>query len=104
MKTYFATSSARNSGPPPYQPGPGLHLKAMLASFGLSETEACGCGPRVAQMERWGVAGCREHRAEIVGWLVEGAQKRGADVDAAGVAAIVAVVDEAIRRAHSEAD
>jgi len=38
---------------------------------------SCGCRVRIAQMNAWGPDGCREHLEEIVGWLLEEAQRRG---------------------------
>ena len=55
--------------PPP--PGPGTAMKALLVKLGMAEqTEDCNeCNRRALQMDVWGVAGCKEHRHEIIGWL-----------------------------------
>lgn len=58
--------------------GPGDHLHdAILRWVGESPTSGCQCTSRIAQMNAWGPAGCREHLDEIVGWLVEEATNRG---------------------------
>ena len=96
--------------------GPGTELKALLASLGLTPASGCDCNARAAQMNAWGVAGCRERRAEIVAWLREQATK--ASWSLAAVAAwkalkgfrrwfrvrdpLGSIVDEAIRRAEGK--
>ena len=55
--------------------GPGTELKKLLESLGLPPCEECT--GRSVQMDLWGVAGCREHRDVIVGWLKESAQALG---------------------------
>ena len=57
-------------------PGPGTVLKAVLRKLGFHATQECKCSDRAHQMNHWGPSGCREHRDEIVGWLVEEAKKR----------------------------
>ena len=98
--------------------GPGTELKKLLAALGLAEKLGCECNGRAVQMDLWGVAECREHRAEIVGWLKDGAakftrkQKRAAawKMLATGLAFKVnwldplpGLVEEAIRRAERAA-
>jgi hypothetical protein len=56
---------------PTPETGPGTELKKLLAGFGIEPKKTCDCNSRMSQMNRWGVAGCREHRAEIVGWMRE---------------------------------
>lgn len=56
-------------------PLPGSELHAMLATLGISPTVECGCEDRMAQMDAWGVDGCREHFEEIIGWLRENSGK-----------------------------
>jgi hypothetical protein len=58
-------------GPALHQPadGPGTRLKLLLADLGLHGQEGCGCAGMALQMDRWGVAGCRERRQEILDWL-----------------------------------
>lgn len=97
--------------------GPGTELKHLLASIGITEASGCGCGAKAAEMNRWGVAGCKEHRAEIIAWLREQQQKAGwAATLTAGINAVAAglwlnpldllgsLVDEAIRRASRTAE
>lgn len=96
---------------PPTCEGPGTELKALLASLGLTPASGCDCNARAAQMNAWGVDGCREHRDEIIAWLQEQKDKAGWLV-AAQVGLKVfsepwfkmsdplgSMVDEAIRRA-----
>jgi hypothetical protein len=49
--------------------GPGTELKSLLSQLGATPTASCGCDEKTHQMNAWGVAGCREHREEIIGWL-----------------------------------
>ncbi len=51
--------------------GPGTQLKQILRSLGMPSEWCESCTQRAATMDRWGVAGCIVHRAEIRGWLVE---------------------------------
>lgn len=55
--------------------GPGKELTGILKELGQTEAEDCGCTGHAAQMNLWGVDGCREHRDEIIGWLKESAAK-----------------------------
>lgn len=96
--------------PAPPAVGPGTELTAMLKL--IVDDESCSmCGLRAAQMNAWGVAGCREHRTEIIDWLMVAANERGWMVKIqAGVRArrhclplsIGGLVDEAIRRAEDD--
>lgn len=80
---------------------PGSRLKALLAGppFWIKGDAGCRCDERAAQMDRWGVAGCREHRDEIVGWLAERATAKGWPFAHAGAAVLV---DTAIRLAAAD--
>lgn len=95
--------------------GPGSELKAMLAQLGFEAGPACRCNQRAAQMDEWGVEGCKAHREEIVAWLRSEQAKRGwLEKARAAVAAVASGVafhinpldpagslfDEAIRRAE----
>jgi len=52
--------------------GPGDHLhRIILEAFCEEPTEHCGCEDRIAEMNRWGVEGCRRNIETIVDWLVE---------------------------------
>lgn len=58
--------------------GPGDYLHdAILRWVGESPTANCQCRSRIAQMNAWGPAGCREHLDEIVVWLLEEAHRCG---------------------------
>lgn len=95
--------------------GPGTELKAVFAQLGVPACQACH--ETAAQMDAWGVAGCKAHRGEIVAGLRERAekiswwQKRKAEVNAviSGLAFRVnwldpfpSLVDESIRRAEAK--
>lgn len=97
--------------------GPGTELKSLLAELGVGDANNCGCGSKAMQMDVWGVAGCRERRSEIVGWLAEQRRSRGWGATlAAATRALVfgaafrlsfvdplgSLVDEAIRRAEEK--
>lgn len=94
--------------------GPGSQLWRVLESLGIEHTGTCQCLGRAEQMNAWGVAGCRQARAEIVDWMREGQSRyRWGDIAAAAAKAIASglawrlslsdpygsLVDEAIRRA-----
>jgi hypothetical protein len=49
--------------------GPGKELALLLRSLGISEPPGCDCQSRMARMNRWGSAGCRERLPEIRTWL-----------------------------------
>lgn len=59
----------------PATAGPGTELKRILSDLGLIGTNACGCGKKVAAMNRWGVDGCQSRFAEIRSWLIESRKK-----------------------------
>lgn len=97
--------------------GPGTELAALLASIGIKELPGCGCKKKMAQMDRWGVNGCKERFEEIVGWMRDGYDKAGllAKVRAAAFAAatglafklepgnpLPGLIREAIRRAQEK--
>lgn len=97
------------------QQGPGTELKAMLASIGIEPVAGCACRNVMRTMDRLGVAGCREHRGEIVMHIQQQMQGRSwrdklaaaAKATANGLALRLnpvdipgSLVDEAIRRAE----
>lgn len=51
--------------------GPGAELKKLFTSLGISKTKDCGCAAMIAQMNVWGVVGCRlpENRLVILDHL-----------------------------------
>ena len=57
-------------------PGDYLHL-AILKWVGEGPTRQCGCTDRIAKMNAWGPAVCREKIDTIVDWLADEAKKRG---------------------------
>ncbi len=47
--------------------GPGTALHHLIEQLGFTPQEACGCEAMIANMNKWGVDGCRgEHRKEII--------------------------------------
>ena len=77
--------------------GPGTRLRCLLAELGITEVvapatgqKACGCRQLAAQMDRWGVQGCQQHRVEIIGRMMAHAKQYGwSDKLGAGVLAAV---------------
>ena len=58
--------------------GPGDYLHDAIQRWvGENPTSNCQCKSRIAQMNAWGLVGCREHLDEIVDWLLDEAIKRG---------------------------
>ncbi len=81
--------------------GPGAELKALLFSYGITSAVQCGCEDKAHAMNLRGVEGCREHRAEIIGWLQAAAKERGWAAQVAAMAGSGWLVDESIRRAKA---
>jgi hypothetical protein len=66
-----------NPNAPPRIKGPGDYLHdAILKWVGEGPTRECHCKDRIAKMNAWGPAGCREHLEEIIEWMMGEAQKR----------------------------
>lgn len=97
------------------QEGPGTELKRLLESLGVGSVENCSCRARMEEMNRIGVAQCRERRDEIAGWLRDGQSQFGWAAKLGAAARSVSsglafkldwtdpfqgLVDEAIRRAE----
>jgi hypothetical protein len=59
------------------QHGPGTELKKLLAELGITSFKGCDCESKAAQMNRWGVEGCRERFYTLRGWIVEAQEKAG---------------------------
>lgn len=72
-----STASTNHVTPSPPRPkGPGDFLHDTIRFWlRLSPTVGCGCEDKIRQMNVWGVAGCREHLEEIVGWLISKAKE-----------------------------
>lgn len=87
--------------PRPKGPGDFLH---DIIRFWLRQqpTVGCGCEDKIAQMNAWGVAGCREHLDEIAGWLIVKAREdKWKLASAPGVETLVRLmVKRAIRKAE----
>jgi len=56
--------------------GPGTYLKTTISWF-MNAPAGCNCEERAAIMDAWGVEGCRENRAKILGWLRDSAYSAG---------------------------
>jgi hypothetical protein len=94
--------------------GPGTELKKLLTELGTNLALNCGCNSYAAQMDQWGVDGCRERRAEVIAHLTNQWKNLGWwDKVRLGTRALVKgyaspsdpvgyLVDEAIRRAEKE--
>lgn len=63
--------------PPAPAFGPGTELASLIKQLGGTDEHGCGCDAFREQMNRWGVDGCRDHRAEIVAQLAASAAKWG---------------------------
>ena len=46
-------------------------MTALIREYGLAAKSTCSCKSWAGKMNEWGVAGCREHRAEIIAHLAE---------------------------------
>ena len=78
--------------------GPGTQLKNMLGWVGIRAKEkGCKCGHMQKKMDRWGAAGCRDHKQEILDHLAKEAKKRGLPFVKLAASKLV---DLAIRRAE----
>lgn len=51
--------------------GPGTELKKIFDSLGIHPKASCQCAARMDEMNRRGVQGCLDTKAEILGWLQE---------------------------------
>lgn len=102
----------------PRAPGVGDRLQLILAGLSIKK-KGCGrCDEMIGRMNAWGVAGCREHRAEIAEhlktayeeltwseWLlaIARAATNGLVLRINPFDRIGSLVDEAIRQFESEA-
>lgn len=71
------TTMATFATPTPIGHGPGTELKALLESLGAKANAGCSCNQKAAEMDAWGVSGCRERRDEIKQFLRDNAAERG---------------------------
>lgn len=74
----------------------GVAAPALRESLDLKSTVGCGCMTRMRKMDEWGVKGCTEHLATIVGWLKESAESKGLH---APDSVVRLLVNRAIKRA-----
>lgn len=56
--------------------GPGTELMRLLANIGVTARLGCSCKQKAAQMDEWGIDGCRARRSDIANWLREEASKQ----------------------------
>lgn len=97
--------------------GPGTEATLLLKSLDIAPVAGCDCKGFALQMDRWGVAGCREHFEQIVAHFRQYQSKYGwaAKFKAASLAAVTGLafklnwldplpdlVTEAIRRAEEK--
>lgn len=95
--------------------GVGWRLEIILNGMNAKKVGGCNCNEMISKMNRWGITGCREHRAEIVEHLKAAYKETSwADFAAASAKAITSglafkinpldpfgsLVDEAIRLAE----
>lgn len=59
------------------QAGPGTELKKLFSELGIRDFVGCGCEKHAAQMNAWGVDGCRANFDTIHGWISEAQVKSG---------------------------
>lgn len=80
----------------------GSVLSGILEACGVSREVCAACRDWVSKMNRWGLAGCRDHRAEILARLDEAAAGASwldwGKVAACGYVSTAALLDEAIQR------
>lgn len=57
--------------PPRVNTKPGDCLGEVLGNLGIQTAPGCGCKDRKAQMNIWGIDGCRANMETIVAWLRE---------------------------------
>lgn len=74
-RVYRTADDTPAPGVIPATAGPGTELRKLFAELGVKGVAGCGCAKRARQMDLWGVAGCREHFAEIREWLTEARSK-----------------------------
>jgi len=97
-------SRPRNAAPPGAGPGPGTHLKKLLAGwpFRITSSPNCSCNRVANEMDSWGPDECeRPERIEyILAAMRENAQNRGLPfLDAAGRFLIKRAIKNA-RKSH----
>jgi len=83
LQPLFSPPVVFMGGPPPvqhiplkeYPVGPGTELKELLAELGITYTPDCGCEGRMQEMNRLGVAGCRQELPRLAEQLRAAAEK-----------------------------
>jgi len=54
----------------PFYGKPGSALEASIPDWAVKTNAGCGCKNYAAQMDQWGVDGCRERESEIIDHLI----------------------------------
>lgn len=52
-------------------------MKLLLAELGITNFADCSCDAEAAQMDEWGVEGCRSNFETIRSWLLDAQAKAG---------------------------
>ena len=85
-------------------------MTALIREYGLAAKSSCSCKSWAGKMNEWGIAGCREHRAEIIAHLGEAShaatwwdtfKAAGSAVYHSLPLTLGGMVDEAIRRTET---
>jgi hypothetical protein len=84
----------------------GSELAKIIEECGVKEPEVCSCKAWQHQMDVWGLKGCVEHKAEIIGHL-NAATKESTWLDWAKIAAkgytsLDSLLSEAIKRCSNK--
>lgn len=83
--------------------GAGSELHRLLGYIGLKEMPGCACLRRIREMNDHGEDWCDQHIDEIVGWLREESERRGAGWTIVHAAGAKRIVKAAIRRSRKKA-
>lgn len=85
--------------PPTTEIGAGTILKALLARFGISDTQTCGCQSLAADMDRHGLAWCRENMDRILDHMaVEASNRKLLFIRSAARILVLSAIRQAERR------
>ncbi len=57
--------------------GPGTETKRILEKLDIHSQPGCDCNTKMAQMDMWGIEGCRLRRTIIVNWFKDNYKKWG---------------------------
>lgn len=107
----FASVTGTLNHARPIPRGPGTELTALFAEIDVREKTGCNCQAIAAEMDRVGIAGCRERRDYFLGRLRENEKlytqweraKVAPKALVMGIVSLGGFFDEAIRRAEAKA-